>query len=585
MLLELAISNLAIIEQARIAFSSGLTVLTGETGAGKSIIVDAVSLLLGSRASAEVVRTGADAATVEGIFGIEPATEAALSGLIQEIGVEPEDGMLILRREVFRSRRSVCRVNGRAVPLATMESIGHHLIDIHGQGEHLALLRPRTHIDYLDRYGGLIETRQALAEVVGRYREASREVAGLVSDRREMARRVDLLTYQIDEIKRASLTPGEDEELARQRELLVTAEQRAQLAASVYEQLVGGDDVRRAALDLVGRASEQLDALARIDPTLQADREALDAAYYQLEEVGRTVRAYRDDVDFDPAALAEVEDRQNLIRNLQRKYGDTLEEVLAFGERAEQELNGITHSEERLEELAVLQQRLLEQIRDCAQALSEKRQQVARNLSQEVERELDELNMAQARFIVSLQREPAPADAQWEGVPCQDGRWRFDATGIDRVEFLIAPNPGEEPQPLVRIASGGETSRLMLALKSVLSVADAVPTLIFDEIDAGIGGRTGEVVGNKLWRLSREHQVFCVTHLAQLARYADLHIQVAKEVLDERTFSVARPLSHEERVTELAIMLGGAATESHRRSAQELLDTAGAQRSDGSSSR
>lgn len=259
--------------------------------------------------------------------------------------------------------------------------------------------------------------------------------------------------------------------------------------------------------------------------------------------------------------------------------------MLAFGRRAEEELDGISHSEERLEALRDTEGRLVAQLAELAGELSARRREVAAQLSEQVERQLDELNMAQARFIVALERERLPESREAEGVLVDGEAVRFDLTGVDRVEFLIAPNPGEEPQPLARIASGGEISRLMLAIKSVLSAVDAVPTLIFDEIDAGIGGHTGDVVGNKLWRLACDHQVFCVTHLAQIARYAAQHYQVSKQVVDDRTYSVARPLAHEERVQELAIMLGGAATASHRRSAEELLSSVPAQAAAGSSSR
>ena len=334
---------------------------------------------------------------------------------------------------------------------------------------------------------------------------------------------------------------------------------------------MGGEGRQRSALDQVGVAREQLADLTGLDAALQEEREMLDSAYYQLEELARSVRAYRDDVEFDPDGLAVIEERLDLIRNLKRKYGDSIEEVLAFGRRAQDELDGLSHSEERLDALRASEAQLLKQISEQAGVLSDLRAEAASRLSQQVEEQLDDLNMAQARFGVRIDHERVSENRREEGVLVNGQPFRFDATGVDRVEFLIAPNPGEDPQPLARIASGGETSRLMLAMKTALSSVDAVPTLIFDEIDAGIGGHTGNVVGHKLWRLAQEHQVFCVTHLAQIARYAAQHYQVAKQVVDERTYSVARPLSYDERVDELAVMLGGAATESHRRSAQELL--------------
>jgi DNA repair protein RecN (Recombination protein N) len=583
LLLELSISNLAIIEFVRLGFAPGLSVLTGETGAGKSIIIDAVMLLLGGRASADMVRTGRDAAYVEGVFALEPALLAGLSALLEVNGLLGDSDELILRREILRSRRSICRINGRTVPLSTLAELGRHLIDIHGQGEHLSLLQSRTHIDLLDRYGGLVARREILGEIVRQLRGARAEMAALRRDQREVARRVDLLSYQIEEIGAAALQPGEDEALLRQRGLLANAEQRLQLAAGIYDALMGGEGRQRAALDRVGEAMEQLADLVKLDGALDQEREMLDSAYYQLEELARTVRAYRDDIEADPEGLATIEDRLELIRNLKRKYGDTIEDVLSFLRRATEELDGISHGEERLERLQVEEGRLFALLATAAGGLSVLRGEAALRLSQQVERQLDELNMAQARFVVHVGRERAPEQSN-EGVQVGDEMLRFDATGVDRVEFLIAPNPGEEPQPLARIASGGETSRLMLAMKTVLSAVDAVPTLIFDEIDAGIGGHTGDVVGQKLGRLAREHQVFCVTHLAQIARYAAQHYQVAKQVVEERTYSVVRPLSYDERVDELAVMLGGAATEAHRASARELLDGVPAQSAAGGSS-
>ncbi len=569
MLLELTITNLAIIQEVRLAFEGGLTVLTGETGAGKSIIVDAVMLLLGGRANADMVRTGCECAAVEGIFAPGPAALAQLQPLLEEYGLAEGGEELILRREIQRSRRNICRINGRAVPLSVLEALGRHLIDIHGQGEHLSLMQVRRHVDFLDQYGGLAEQRQALAQVVAELRDVRAQRQALQRDKREMARRVDLLAYQIDEIRSAALVEGEDEELLRQRNLLANAEQRLQLAAGLYEALTGSDGRHRAAIDLIGQATEQMSDLLALDPTLQEEGALLESAYYQLEEIARSVRTYRDEIEFDPEGLAAIEERLELIRSLKRKYGDSIGEILAFGQRAQEELEGISHSEERLEALQSQEAALLRQIAAQGQALSQARRAAARGLGEAVEQQLNELNMAHARFFVDIRWEPAE-----EGVEIEGQHYRFDATGLDRVEFLIAPNPGEEPQPLARIASGGETSRLMLAMKVVLSRIDPVPTLIFDEIDAGIGGRTGDIVGKKLWQLSQGHQVFCVTHLAQIARYAERHYQITKEVVDERTLSVAQLLSGEARVEELAIMLGGTATDTTRQSARELLATA-----------
>ncbi len=566
MLLELSISNLAIIEMARLSLEPGFSVLTGETGAGKSIIVDAVMLLLGGRALADMVRTGCDMAFVEGVFAPEAEVLVRLQPILDEYGLADDSGEIIITREIRRSRRNICRVNGRTVTLGTLQELGSNLIDIHGQGEHLSLMHVQRHVDYLDEYGGLLESRRKVAALVAELWVVRSKLEELQRDKRAMARRTDLLSYQIDEIDAARLQEGEEEELVAQRRLLANAEQRLQLAASIYAALMAGVGRQQAAVDLIGNAFQEMGELLELDDSLREEADMLEASLYQLEETARAVRAYRDQVEFDPEGLAAAEDRLDLIRGLKRKYGDSISEILSFCERARQELEGISHSEERIAALREQEQSLLSDLAQRAGELSAARGQAAEALSQAIEKQLSELNMDHARFIVDLgQSEEA------DGVQLGDRSYRFDRTGIDRVEFLIAPNPGEEPQPLARIASGGETSRLMLAMKTALSTVDPVPTLIFDEIDAGIGGRTGDVVGQKLRRLADERQVFCVTHLPQIARYARQHYQVAKAVVGERTVSTARLLPHEERVEELAVMLGGAATESNRRSAAELL--------------
>jgi DNA repair protein RecN (Recombination protein N) len=565
-LVELAIRNLAIIESVRLPFGAGFTVLTGETGAGKSIIVDAVTLLLGGRASAEMIRTGCDMASIEGVFSPSPEVADALRPLLQELGLESDQEELILRRDISRQRRNACRVNGYTVTLSALEEIGAHLIDIHGQGAHLSLLRPRSHIDFLDRFGGLMPQRQAFAERARALRQARSDLRALQRDERELARRVDLLTYQIDEIRAARLKPDEEEELRRQETLLGNAERRMELSAEAYELLSAGEGRRASVVDSLSSAAEQLRELAELDESLAEQSQLLEEIQYNVEDLARSVRHYRDAVEYDPETLATVQDRLDLIRSLKRKYGEAIEDILAFAARAEEELDAITHSEERMEQLQQEQVRLLGELAELGQALSAARREVAERLRAAIEPELNELNMEGAQFLVDIRWEEAE-----DGVPVNEGRYAFDDTGLDRVEFLIAPNPGEEPKPLARTASGGETSRLMLAMKTALSAADPMPTLIFDEIDAGIGGRTGTIVGDKLLRLAADHQVFCVTHLAQIAASGTQHFRVAKEVIEGRTISLTRPLTYDERVQELAVMLGGVDTEATRKSAIELL--------------
>ena len=574
MLAELYIKNFAIIEELHLRFGPGFNVLTGETGAGKSIIVDAVSTLLGGRAETGVIRSGADEARVEGIFLLNKAMQEAILPILRRDGLEGEDEeTLILAREIRRGGRSICRVNGRAVTLKVLEQIGQRLVDIHGQTEHLSLLRVREHLDLLDRYGRLWPLRERVAAKVRELRQVRQELEGLLRDERELARRADLLAYQVREIASANLRVGEEEELESERARLANAERLMELADETYRALYEGEEGQLSAIDLLGQVARNLAELERLDPGLRGQQQVAEEAACQLEELARSLRAYRDTIEYNPARLRQVEERLDLIHELKRKYGDSIAEILAFGEEAQRELEGIVHSEERVEELRAREDELLHEIGELASRLSAERRAAGDRLAKAIEAELAELGMKGARFAVAIEQEEAE-DGAWV-----DGRrYAFDERGLDRVEFLIAPNVGEPLKPLAKIASGGETSRLMLALKTVLSAADRTPILIFDEIDAGIGGRAGGVVGRKLWSLTAEaspdgvgHQVLCVTHLPQLACYGDVHFKVAKAVVGGRTIASARALSEEERVEELAAMLG-TATAVTRQSARELLE-------------
>jgi len=573
MLSELTIKDFAIIDELHLKFRRGLNVLTGETGAGKSIIIDAVSLLLGGRASQEVIRAGCEEARVEGIFTLDPHQAEAVGPWLQEHGLEGDEGTLILAREIRSSGRHLCRVNGRAVSLQILNWLGGRLVDIHGQGAHLSLLRVREHLNLLDRYGGLQEQRQEVGERVQRLRKVRGELQSLRRDERELARRIDLLEYQISEIAAARLEPGEEEALQSERTRLANAEELLELADGASRTLDEGGDESTSVRDGLDVALRSLRNLLRLDPYLQKTVQGLEGLYYNLEEMVREVRAYRDQIEFDPRRLQQVEERLGLIHGLRRKYGNSIAEILAYAAEARQELSAITHRGERIEELEAEEESLLRTIGEVGERLSEARQEVAERLAGEVEQELSELNMEQARFAVDVRQTPDPQGA-WVG----GERLAFDATGIDRVEFLVTANPGEPLRPMAKVASGGETSRLMLALKTVLTAADEVPALIFDEIDVGVGGRTGGVVGQKLWRLTLPsprmptgHQVLCVTHLPQLASYADAHFQVAKVVQAGRTVTQVEGLDPEAVVEELAQMLG-AETETTRESAQEMLE-------------
>jgi DNA repair protein RecN (Recombination protein N) len=570
---ELIIQDLAIIDQLHLRFEPGFNVLTGETGAGKSIIIDAVSLLLGSRGTTDTIRAGAERAIVDGTFFLDREAQAAVNPLLEEDGLEGDDpAILNLGREIRLEGRNVCRVNGRAVSLKVLSGFGERLVDIHGQTEHLSLMRVREHVELLDRYGDLWALRDEIASLVHRLRTVRRELSDLRRDERELARRVDLLQYQVSEIDAARLDPDEEQELTRERTRLANAEQLVASAEEAYHALYEGTEEQAAAVDLLQIAARALAALVRLDPSIGALGEAADAVTFQIEDLTESLRDYRDGIEFNPRRLNQVDDRLALIHSLQRKYGDTVEDVLAFAERARQELDNIEHSEERIAEFEAEEDQLLHQIGQIGVDLSAQRREAGERLAAGIEAELDELSMTGAEFGIDIAWRDDPEGAYVEG-----RRVAFDLTGLDHVEFLVAPNVGEPLKPLVRIASGGETSRLMLALKTVLAQADRTPTLIFDEIDAGIGGRVGSIVGHKLWGLTTgdgslacRHQVLCVTHLPQLASYGDLHLGVRKGIVGDRTVTAVQYLGGDEREQEIAGMLG-AITVRTRASAREML--------------
>jgi DNA repair protein RecN (Recombination protein N) len=596
-LAELRIWDFAIIDELQLAFAPGFSVLTGETGAGKSIIIDTVELVLGGRADATSVRAGADRAIVEAAFHVEPEQRAVIDPVLEREGLEGDDPtLLLLGREVRLGGRNVCRVNGRAVTLALLREVAEGLVDIHGQSEHLSLLRVREHVNLLDRYAELWPLRSQVADLVGQVREVRRELTDLKRSEQELAHRADLLQFQIGEIQAAVLQPGEEEELLEERLRLTNAEQLAELSGEALRALESGEGETSAALDLLGVALRALEELARVYPAQEPQLRAAESANYQVEELVRSLRDYQEQVEYNPRRLQEVEDRLALIRRLERKYGPTISDVLAYVEKAARELDGITHSEERIAELQEEEERLLAALSALAVELSQKRREAAERLSAGIEEELQDLRMEGAQFgvdfdwrddpegvpitqsqISSLKPRISESASQRIGEPAE-GRFAFDSTGIDHVEFLVSPNPGEPLKPMAKIASGGETSRLMLALKTVLSRADETPTLIFDEIDQGIGGRVGATVGEKLWNLAMgtgpgglRHQVLCVTHLPQLAGFGDVHFHIEKHVKGERTVTQVKRLRGKARVEELAQMLGTAG-ESAYRSAEEILE-------------
>ncbi len=568
MLIELTIRDFAIIEELHLTFGAGFNVLTGETGAGKSIIIDAIGLLLGDRASPDMVRAGQDKAIIEGLFSLTPTAATALEPLLHENGLEINGQELTIAREIRRGGRSIARIEGSTVNTALLAEIGAALVDVHGQSEHLSLLNVRQHGHLLDRYLDLDGSGAAMARLVRQLHGVRRELATLQRDARELARRLDLLTYQVNDIEAAHLTPGEDQALELELKRLSNAEQLLKLAEQAIAALDEGGDEQRAAVEMLGQASHALGRLIRIEPTLEELQRQLDDLTEQIVDIGREVRHYAERIEFNPERLQQAEERLSLIYNLKRKYGETIPEILAFGARAQAELSSIANAGDRIETLQKEEKRLLSEIGTLGAQISQMRRAAGQRLACAVEQELADLRMAQARFAVDIRWQESPDGAP---VPATDfpnvaptagdktaavRLVSFDETGLDRVEFLVSANPGEPLRPLARVASGGETARLMLALKTVLSHADETPTLIFDEIDVGIGGRVGAVVGRKLWSLNDHHQVLCITHLPQLAAFGDSHFHVAKQLHDGRTTTLVRALSGPARIEELAQMLG-----------------------------
>lgn len=555
MLSELYIRNFAIIEELRLPFHAGFNVLTGETGAGKSIILDAVMLVLGGRADTTMIRAGSEAAFVEATFTLDAYLQALLHPLLEQEGLDEEghQEMVVVSRELRQNGRNIIRVNGRAINLTLLKTIADPLLDIHGQGEHLSLLRPRAHLPLLDHYAGLIKARDAIAAEVGRLHQIQRQLQELRRDERLLGQRMDMLQFQIQEIDAARLQIGEDEALRIERERLANAEHLTRTAGEALASLVGVDDDGRSALDLLGKAEHALSQLVRYDASQNTRLETLQGLIFQLTEMSGDVQDYLEKLEFNPERLNQVEERLELMHRLKRKYAPDIPAILEVRAKAGQELDQITHSEERMAVLQTEIEAYLRRIGQLAEELSQQRQRAAKRLATAVEQQLADLSMSGARFEVAFRREPNP-----QGAYVGEERLAFDQSGVDQVEFLISANPGEPVKPLAKVASGGETARLMLALKTALAQVDATPTLIFDEIDQGIGGRVGAVVGHKLWGLTAvaRHQVIVVTHLPQLAGFGDRHFHVSKRVQNERTMTAVDTLDGNGRITELAAMLG-----------------------------
>ena len=567
MLEELHIHDFAIIEDLHLQFNAGLVVFTGETGAGKSIILDALGAILGARVDTTSVRKGADRAIVEGFFRLKGQERELINSLLEREGLLEEPDGLWLGREIRAEGRTIARVNGRTVSLSLQSEIGEALVDVHGQTEHLSLLKVRTHRDLLDRFAHD-------QEILGLYQAQFKEWAVLVKKLDELhaiektARdRADMLKYQIQEISEARIKVDEEESLAQERTRLVNAETLSTLSQSALALLDEGTEVSSAATDLLGQAGRDLAELARIDPQMQALAQQIEDALSSVSDIAYELRGYLEEIEFNPNRLDQIEERLDLFNRLKRKYGGSLASALTHLEASVSELEKVEGVDEQIGEVKEKISQMKQLLSESGLELSDQRKLAAVRLAEGVEQQLHLLEMEKARFLVSLSEQESD-----QGLDVNGRRYAFDASGLDQIEFLIETNPGEGFKPLAKTASGGETSRLMLALKSVLAEVDHIPTLVFDEIDSGIGGRVGMTVGDMLWNLGRQHQVLCVTHLPQLAAFGDQHFHVSKRSENERTSTQVEQLMGEARVEELAAMLG-ANTPVTMESAREILNT------------
>ena len=552
MLLELSIKDFAIIEKLDASFRQGMTVLTGETGAGKSIIIDAVGLLAGGRGSVDFVRTGADKAVLQGVFDI--AEIANTKTVLEELGIEPTND-LVITRELLKTGRSVCRVNGTIVNLNSLKKIGQTLIDIHGQNEHQELMDSDKHLRLLEQfdYATVADTKQRYQAAFKAYTKLNRRLNQSLKNEHEWNQRVDMLQFQVDEIKAANLIEGEDEELEKRRDQLVNLQSISDALATSFQVLESEEGV--SATDQIGNVMQEMQGIADYDEEYEQIADEVQNAYYSLEDVTNRVRSAIDSMEWNPAELDEVEQRLETIRQLKKKYGNSITEILKYLSRIENELAEMTGAGQNLDDLAVEVEKRLQETKQLGTQLTNLRQKMALKLEQAVRDQLAGLYMEKTQFKVQFNSKKVP-----------------ELDGLDDVEFLIQPNPGEDLKPLAKIASGGELSRIMLALKTIFARNEGVTSIIFDEVDTGVSGRVAQAIADKIHEISNHSQVLCISHLPQVAARADYQLHVAKKVVKGRTMTNLTALDDEGRVNEIAKMLAGVdLTELSLEHARELL--------------
>ncbi len=551
MLSKLYIENIAVIEKTEIDFQSGFNVLTGETGAGKSIIIDAITAVLGRRTSRELVRTGADSAFVSATF-TSPGRETLR--VLSELGIELSDGELLLEREFTLSGKNNCKINGRPANIATLRQVSASLINIHGQHESYELMSPDLHINYIDAYGGHSELLENYREVYGDYKEISRILSGKESDERERLRRADLLRFQIEELESADISVGEYEALTSERNILLNATKLRELLSTSLFYLNGDSGEISGAVSLASESSDSLSCAAGLMPELEELSQRLTSAFYELEDISSEVSRTADNIESDPMRLEDVEQRLDLLTKLMKKYAPTEEEILDYLSSIKEELETLESYAEDREQLIIKQQEKYREAMRIATELSHVRRTSAHNFSSEVMERMRLLDMPSAVFEVYQENTDLAEN------------------GIDKIEFLVSTNAGEPVKPVAKVASGGELSRMMLSVKTVLSESDPTDTLIFDEVDSGISGSAAQRVGNALFDVSKSAQVLCVTHLPQIAAMAQTHYLIKKSELNGRTFTDVTPLDREGRIGELSRIIGGEKlTDASKKYAEELL--------------
>ncbi|MDO8886525.1 DNA repair protein RecN [Candidatus Oleimmundimicrobium sp.] len=573
MLQELHIKNLALIDESYVEFDKGLNVLTGETGAGKTVLVQAINLLVGERADYSFIRTGCEEACVEGSFLLQNTTNEALEYL-DTADLDEDARQFVISRKISRDGKNKCYINGKIVTLNCLKEMGNFLVDFHGQHEHQSLLKTSSHLEFLDRYAGRedLDLRGKYSKTYEELKKMSSNIKKLKNETQERSGKEDLLRFQIEEIKNSNLRSGEEEDLIKERDVSRNAEKICEAVNLARDALSG--DSQYSAYDFIAKAEGSVARVSEFDVQLDEIYKRIESVSLEVDDLGQLLRAYVEKFQYNPNRLDNIETRLATINALKRKYGETIDEILRFSNQAQVELDSLMTAESLLGNSELKLAEKYNELSAFAEELSKKRKKAALDFEKEVIKQLCDLNMPKVKFGVQiLSKESTELD---DGLTVLGKKCKFNSDGVDTVEFLISPNPGEPLKPLVKIASGGEMSRIMLALKIVLANIDSIPTLIFDEIDSGVGGKTAGFVGQKMNFLSETHQLICITHLPQIAAFANRHFRVFKKEAENKTQTFVETLSFNDRIAEIARMLGGKGdpTELSKKHALELINLA-----------